>query len=152
MRCSCGRPGTIALRRRELPYCEACFHAFIAHAIRLEAGEGPILLQPMEQDKPTTFFPAAVRKACELAKRTVIEDPEGAVPGCQETAAAATLKYVLGREAERTRIFPASITLEELQTFFKGPPPELDSLTRELLTLDAQYPGTTASITKYSER
>jgi hypothetical protein len=147
MRCTCGKPATITVSRRELPYCQECFEQLISSCIRREVLEGPVRLKGTPG-----YFLDAVTAACTLARREIIHDEHGRTPGCAETQAAATLHYLLGHTTVHEHHFPTSITLEELQTFFKPEQPvELDSLIYDLLALDKTHPGTIRSITKYQQ-
>ena len=145
MRCSCGNPGTKEIPRRDMPYCDACFHRLITQSIRKEAGEGPVhLLNSAE------YFFEAVCAACAAAGREVIVTEQGMEPGCAEIAAAAKIKMLLGERAE-TNVFPKTITLKELQMFFKGDTPaKLDTLTEELIDIEHRYPGTINAIIKHT--
>ena len=145
MRCSCGSSGTIVLARRDLPYCTSCFEQLIVSLVRKEAGKEPVQLRPMHG-----YFLDAVQAACKLAKREVQFSETGKTPGCTETAAAAVLRYLLGYTDAQEDVFPKTVTLEELQTFFKAEQPViLDALTEELIAFDKAYPGTTRSIVHY---
>jgi len=142
MRCSCGKPGAIQTSRREMAYCQGCFEQHISKCVRHEAQEGPVRLKPVRG-----FFLEAAKAACELARREVVLDEQGLVPGCGETAAAATIRYMLGYTQSREQHFPKSITLQELQTFFKADKAvQLDSITQELIEFEKRYPGTINSI------
>jgi hypothetical protein len=127
-----------------MPYCTECFEHMLVSNVRKEAGEHVQL-------KPTNdYFLAAVQAICALAKRPVTLTEEGKTPGCAETAAGATMTFLLGQTTEKPSYFPKSITLEELQTFFKADQPViLDSLTEELIAFEKEYPGTINSINKY---
>jgi hypothetical protein len=147
MRCSCGAEGTIVLPRRDLPYCQRCFEELIVTCVRREAPHGVAL-------KPTNdYFFAAANAACALAKRPVTVSAEGKKPGCTETAAAGIITYLLGTNPVLEEYFPKTITLQELQMFFKADQPvQVDTITEELITFDKTYPGTTRSILNYSDR
>lgn len=143
MLCSCGQRGNIKLVRREMPYCRNCFEIYISKSIRHEAGDNPIKLKDEKG-----YFLDAVSQACALARREIIIDPKGATPGCAEIAAAAKLAaMVQGSEFET--VFPKTITLQELQTFFKAERPlKLNSITQEIIKIEERYPGTVNSINK----
>lgn len=141
MKCSCGQPGTIKTRRREQFYCEACFLHHITQCIRREARTEPIVLKPQP-----SYFLTAVQAVCVAAGKPVILADKGQVAGCAETAAAAKIKHLFGHTTGQQ--FPESITLEELQTFFKAEAPVLDIITQELCSIDQKHPGTVNSINK----
>ncbi len=146
MRCACGKPGSIQLVRRAMPYCEACFEALLSRLVRKEAPDSVHL-------RPTPgYFSDAVKALCELAKREITIDEAGNCPGCMETQAAATIRYLLGQTQELEHHFPKSITLEELQMFFKPAlPVPIDNLTEDLIAFEQAYPGTIRSIAKFHE-
>jgi hypothetical protein len=146
MRCSCGKEGLHWLSRRETPYCQACFEHLIVSSVRKEAGPGAVRLKPVQG-----YFLSAVEAACRLAGKDVEHADDGFVPGCTETAAAAVVAHLLGH-AQKEEHFPKTITLQELQTFFKAEQPViLSALAQELVAFDKAYPGTTRSIVKHTD-
>lgn len=147
MRCSCGKQGSIQVRRRALPYCPDCFSSMLAREVRREIGTQSFSLQAR-----TGFYADAAKQLLTLARREFTEKPDGKIPGCQETQAAAVIRYAFGEDATLEHHFPASITREELQRFMRLEPPAEDSIGVELATLEAQYPGTVASIAKHARQ
>ena len=143
MRCSCAKPATISIPRREMPYCEDCFIQLLARLTRTEAGAGPVTLRSTEG-----FYGDAATKLLSLARREVQLSDSGFIPGCQDTQARAVLNYQFGITDTLEQHFPASITRQELQMFMRCTPPEVDEIDRELAHLEQTYPGTIASISK----
>jgi hypothetical protein len=113
--------------------------------VRKEAADG------VQLRVTDNYFFHAVQALCALAKKPVSTGALGKIPGCAETAASATVAFLLGHTPQKADVFPKSITLEELQTFFKADEPVvLDQLTEELITFEKQYPGTINSINKHA--
>ncbi len=154
MRCTCGQPGSIVTKRRDFPYCQECFKQHIIRAARKEAGKAPVRLQPAQSSDNATDnlsssadWEAAVRAICEAAGRKCTADREGAVPGCAEIAAAEFLNVLLGIKASAERVFPSSISYEEMQLFYSPlATVKLDKLAEEVRVLEDRYPGTVSSI------
>jgi hypothetical protein len=148
MRCTCGKPGTISLKRRDFPYCEECFRHTIIKLFRHEAGDGPLYVRPgvTAHDR---YYREALEALARDARRDVIEDDNGMTPGCAERAAAAATTFLLGARDKQEQIIPATITREELERFFKPAPQEIeDPIERDLRLLEERYPGTLASVLK----
>lgn len=149
MRCTCGKPGTITLKRRDFPYCQECFRHAVVRLFRLEAGEGPVHLKPSSAtaDPWDAFYRGAITAIAQDARREVIEDEAGAIPGCAEYAAAKAIEFLMGRTKTLTNVFPSSVTREELERFFKPAPKEVgDVIEQDLERLEERYPGTLASV------
>ncbi len=151
MRCTCGKPGTIVLKRRDFPYCEECFRHTLIKRFRHEAGEGPILIRP-SSNAQDEYYRGALDALAQNARREVVEDAQGATPGCTERAAAAAATFLLGSSATQERVIPATITREELERFFKPMPQNKeDAMERDLRALEEQYPGTLASVLRSAD-
>jgi len=158
MRCTCGKPGTIILRRRSFPYCEECFRHTIVKLFRAEVGDGPVFVQPRKPQPDTAdheldeYYRQALQALAQEARREIIEDTQGAVPGSCERAAAAASRFLFGEQETLLRVIPASIYREELERFFKPAPKETsDAVERDLSRLEERYPGTLASVIKSAE-
>ena len=153
MLCSCGQKGTIVAARRELPYCKICFEQHLAKQVRKEVSKGSLLLKPSTgtNELATRKWEECARALAELARREVIEDEKGLIPGCAEIAAAQAIRYLFGQTPEHIKVFPKNITHEELQSFFSELPALEDNVAVELQKMEQLYPGTLASIIKSTE-
>jgi hypothetical protein len=152
MRCACGQPGTIELKRRELPYCTSCFEHMLVRAARAEIGDGALRLVPATKENQP--WHAAATQLASAARREVVLDENGCVPGCAEIAATHAIQFLFQDAPGEAlvHVFPRTIRKEELQLFYT-PLTEipLSDEARELMNLETVHPGTIASVLRSAE-
>jgi hypothetical protein len=117
--------------------------------------EETILLRPntapaqSPEHRAYTYYREALEELAKQARRTVIEDEKGALPGCAERAAIEATRFLFDETMTFERVIPETISREELERFFKPAPQEIMSPTEhDLEHLEERYPGTISSILK----